>query len=157
MNPQILAVDHISWTVADLDAALAFYVGVLGATELWRMGPLDAAQMPKGADGRDWMESHVGVAGATLTLVMLKLTDTMNLQLVQYDAPADRRTTPPRNCDTGGHHLALRVKDVAATCAWLASHGCTIFDPIHITEGPLAGKTNVYARDPFGNSLEIVD
>lgn len=156
-RPKILAVDHISWTVPDLDAALAFYVGVLGAEELWRMGPLDAADMPVGPDGRDWMESHVGVAGARLTLVMLKLTDNMNFQLVQYDKPADRRQDLPRNCDRGGHHLALRVEDVDATCAWLASHGCTILETIHITEGPLAGKKNVYATDPFGHSLEIVD
>jgi len=156
-RPKILAVDHISWTVPDLEAALGFYVGVMGAEELWRMGPLDAAEMPKGDDGRDWMESHVGVEGARLTLVMLKLTENMNFQLVQYDKPTDKNQNLPRNCDRGGHHLAFRVEDVHATCEWLASHGCTILETISPTEGPLAGKKNVYATDPFGHSLEIVD
>ena len=156
-EPRFLSVDHISWTVPDLDAALAFYCGVIGAEELFRMGPLDAAEMPVGADGRDWMESHVDVPGAKLTLVMLKLTENMNFQLVQYDKPADRRQDLPRNCDRGGHHLGLKVDDVDKAIAYLTAHGCTAMDVIHIDAGPLAGKKNVYMRDPFGHSLEIVD
>lgn len=156
-KPRFLSVDHISWTVPDLDAALAFYGGVIGAEELFRMGPLDAAEMPVGADGRDWMESHVDVPGAKLTLVMLKLTDNMNFQLVQYDKPADRRQDLPRNCDRGGHHLGLKVDDVDKAIAYLTAHGCTAMEVIHIDAGPLAGKKNVYMRDPFGHSLEIVD
>jgi catechol 2,3-dioxygenase-like lactoylglutathione lyase family enzyme len=153
----VFAVDHISWTVSDLDPVVAFYCDVMGATELFRMGPLDAADMPVGADGRDWMETHVGVAGASLTLVMLKLTDTVNFQLVHYDKPIDRREEQPRNCDRGGHHLGLRVDDVDNAIAYLRAHGCTVLDTIAVDAGPLAGKKNVYVLDPFGNQLEIVD
>jgi glyoxylase I family protein len=156
-KPRFLSVDHVSWTVPDLDAALAFYVDVIGATELFRMGPMDAAEMPRDAAGRDWMETHVGVPGARLTLVMLKLTDNMNFQLACYDKPDDRRQTLPRNCDRGGHHLALKVDDVDKAVAYLAAHGCTVLDTIDITAGPLAGKKNVYVLDPFGHQLEIVD
>ena len=156
-KPQFLSVDHISWTVPDLEAALRFYVDVIGAEELFRLGPIDAADIPVGEDGRDWMESHVGVAGARLTLVMLKLTDNMNFQLVQYDKPADRRQDVPRNCDRGGHHLGLKVDDVDKAIAYLQAHGCTSLETIEISEGPLAGKKNVYVLDPFGHQLEIVD
>lgn len=156
-RPEILAVDHVSWTVPDLEAALAFYVGVLGATEIYRMGPLDAVDLPRDADGRDWMESHVGVAGARLMLAMLRLADNMNFQLVQYDKPADRGQSLPRNCDRGGHHLALRVADVDRMCAWLVANGCEVLETIVIDAGPLAGHKNVYVRDPFGHQLEIVD
>lgn len=156
-KPQFLSVDHVSWTVPDLEAALAFYTNVIGATELYRMGPMDAAEIPVGADGRDWMETHVGVAGARLTLVMLKLTDNMNFQLVQYDKPTDQRQKPPRNCDRGGHHLGLKVDDVDKAIAYLTAHGCTALETIHIDAGPLAGKKNVYVLDPFGHQLEIVD
>ncbi|MBZ6379180.1 glyoxalase [Pacificimonas flava] len=149
--------DHVSWTVADADAVAAFYKEVFGAEELFRMGPMDAADIPAGEDGRDWMESHVNVAGAKLTLIMLKLTETLNFQLAQYDKPADRRTELPRNCDAGGHHLGLRVADVPATIAYLEANGCKAMETIDITEGPLAGKKNVYVLDPFGHQLEIVD
>lgn len=151
------AVDHISWTVANIAPVVAFYCEVMGATELFRMGPLDAADMPLDDQGRDWMATHVGVPGARLTLVMLKLTDTVNFQLVHYDKPDDRRQDLPRNCDAGGHHLGLRVADVDAAVAYLAAHGCTVLETIAVDAGPLEGKKNVYVLDPFGHQLEIVD
>lgn len=157
LKPKFLAVDHISWTVPDLERAVAFYCDVIGAQELYRLGPLAAADLPLDEAGRDWMETHVGVKGATLTLVMLKLADNLNFQLVQYDKPDDRRQDLPRNCDRGGHHLAVRVDDVDKAIAYLTAHGCTALETIHISEGPLAGKKNVYVLDPFGHQLEIVD
>lgn len=156
-RPTLIGADHVSFTVADLDSAIAFYADAFGATELFRMGPLEGAAIPPLADGRDWMEAHVGVPGATLTLVMLRLADNLNLQLVRYDAPEGRATARPRVCDIGGHHLALKVDDVVNARAWLAAKGCTVMEIIEISEGPLAGKKNLYCRDPFGNPLEIVD
>jgi glyoxylase I family protein len=156
-KPRFLSVDHVSWTVSNLEAALQFYCGVMGAQELFRLGPLDAADLPPGADGRDWMASHLGVPEARLTLVMLKLTGNLNFQLVQYDKPAHRSQALPRNCDRGGHHLALKVDDVDKAVAYLTAHGCKALETIKIDSGPLAGKKNVYVLDPFGHQLEIVD
>ena len=156
-RPVFIEADHVSWTVQDADAVAQFYIDVLGASELFRMGPIDAEQIPVGADGRDWMESHVNVAGGCLTLIMLKLTDNLNFQLVQYDKPVDRGTSLPRNCDLGGHHLGLKVDDVEKASRYLAAHGCTPMDVIDITEGPLAGKKNLYILDPWGHQLELVD
>jgi catechol 2,3-dioxygenase-like lactoylglutathione lyase family enzyme len=152
----VFTVDHVSWTVPDMDAALRFYCDVIGAEELFRMGPLDAAEMPVGDDGRDWMASHVNVPGARLTLAMMRLPGGVGFQLVQYDKP-EAEGALPRNCDRGGHHLGLRVDDVAAAVRYLVSHGCTAMDPIVIDAGPLAGKTNQYLLDPWGHQLEIVD
>jgi glyoxylase I family protein len=156
-KPQFLRVDHISWTVPDLEAAVRFYVDVIGAEVLFQIGPVDAADLPRDAQGRDWMQTHVGVAGAKLTLVMLKLRDNLNFQLVQYDKPLDRRQDLPRNCDRGGHHLALLVDDVDRAIAYLTAHGCRALETIDIDAGPRAGKKNVYVLDPFGHQLEIVD
>jgi catechol 2,3-dioxygenase-like lactoylglutathione lyase family enzyme len=156
-KPRFLGVDHVSWTVPDLDAAVRFYVDVIGAKLLFRLGPMDAADLPRDTQGRDWMQTHVGVAEAKLTLVMLKLSDHLNFQLVQYDKPLDRRQDLPRNCDRGGHHLALLVDDVDRAIAYLTANGCRALQPINIDSGPLAGKKNVYVLDPFGHQLEIVD
>ena len=153
----VFAADHISWTVDDAEVVARFYVDVLGASELWRMGPLDAADLPIMPDGRDWMAAHVNVSGASLRLIMLRLTDTLNLQLAQYDKPIDRGGSKPRNCDSGGHHLGLRVSNVPAAAAYLVAHGCVAMEPIVITEGPLAGKTNLYVLDPWDHQLELVD
>jgi glyoxylase I family protein len=55
-------IDHIGLTVPELDTASKFYYEVLGGHELYRIGPFDAAEMPRTADGRDWTEAHINVA-----------------------------------------------------------------------------------------------
>lgn len=150
-------VDHVSWTVADLDAVIAFYTRAFGARELYRLGPIDAADIPRGASGRDWMDEHVNVPGAKLTLAMLELAPNLNFELFQYDKPEDAGTVPPRNCDVGGHHIALEVADLERVAARLAALGCTLMaGTIEMDDGPSAGVRNRYFLDPFGNQLELV-
>ena len=89
--PGLSHVDHVGLTVPDLDAAVRFYSEVIGGTELYRIGPFDAAEMPKMEDGRDWTEAHINVKGARLNIAMLQVGPNLMLELFQYDAPADRR------------------------------------------------------------------
>jgi catechol 2,3-dioxygenase-like lactoylglutathione lyase family enzyme len=152
-RPRFLAVDHVSRTVPDIQAAIAFYTDAFGASVLFQIGPLDAADMPVGADGKDWMEAHVGVKGAKLTLAMLQLAPNLKVQLIQYDQPADRKQVMPRNCDLGGHHVALLVEDIDAAAAWLKQKGCTVLEAIPMD----AGKKNIYVADPWGHQFELVD
>ena len=51
--PGLSHVDHVGLTVPDLDAAVGFYCDVFGGHELYRLGPFDAAEMPRMSDGRD--------------------------------------------------------------------------------------------------------
>lgn len=152
-RPRFLAVDHVSRTVPDLQAAIAFYTDAFGASVLFQIGPLDAADMPVGADGKDWMEAHVGVKGAKLTLAMLQLAPNLKVQLIQYDKPSDRKQVMPRNCDLGGHHVALLVEDIDAAAAWLKQKGCAVLEAIPMD----AGKKNIYVADPWGHQFELVD
>ena len=153
----LVRIDHVSWTVADLDAVSDFYCKVFGARELYRMGPVSAADLPRGASGRDWMDEHVNVPGATLTLAMLELAPNLNFELFQYDKPEGANKVPLRNCDVGGHHIALRVKDVDAAVKHMESFGCKpMAGTIMMDEGPCAGVRNRYIVDPWGNQLELV-
>jgi catechol 2,3-dioxygenase-like lactoylglutathione lyase family enzyme len=156
--PGLSHVDHVGLTVPDLDAGVDFYTQVFGGTELYRIGPFDSAEMPRMPDGRDWTEAHVNVAGARLTIAMIHIAPNLMLELFQYDAPADRRTTPPRNCDHGGHHIAFKVADLDAAKTYLGDHGCRVMDgPIVLDEGPCAGLRVNYLLDPWGNQLELVE
>ena len=156
--PGMERVDHVAITVPDLSAAMDFYSRVFGFRELYRLGPFDAAEMPRGPDGRDWTAAHVNVAGARLTLGMMQMSGDTMLELFQYDAPADRRAQPPRNCDAGGHHIAFKVRDIGAAADHLAAHGCRLMDgPVHLEDGPSAGLKFRYVLDPWGNQLELVE
>lgn len=151
-------IDHISITVPDLDAAVEFYCRILGAEVAYRLGPIDAADIPLQADGRDWMEAHVNVKGACLSIAMLKFGSNVMMEFFQYDKPADRKSSPPRNCDAGGHHFALKVDLLEPALEHLKENGCTLMDgPIDFPEGPTAGCRSQYLIDPWGNFIELME
>ncbi|HEX2138300.1 MAG TPA: VOC family protein [Woeseiaceae bacterium] len=150
--------DHVGITVPDLDAAVEFYCRILGAQVAYRLGPFDAAEMPLQPDGRDWMEAHVDVKGAKLSIALLQIAPNAMLELFQYDKPADRRNVGPRNCDIGGHHIALKVEKLEPALRHLEENGCVLMDgPIDLPEGPTVGCRCQYARDPWGNYIELME
>lgn len=150
--------DHVSLTTADLDETVDFYTRVFGAEVDYRMGPFDAAEIPKMDDGRDWTEAHVNVPGARLRIAMLKLPDGMGMELFEYEKPEDARKTPPRNCDIGARHLCIEVEDLDASVEFLGQHGCTpMSGSIDMLEGPCPPSRSWYVLDPFGNQLELVE
>lgn len=156
--PGFIHVDHVGLTVPNLDLGVKFYCEVLGCTELYRLGPFDAAQMPRMPDGRDWCDAHVNVAGARLNIAMLQLGPSFMLELFQYDKPDDKSSTPPRNCDVGGHHTALKVEDMDAAIAYLKEKGVNVLaGPTLLPDGPAAGLRFIYFADPWGNYLELIE
>lgn len=157
--PGFCQVDHVGLTVPDLEAAVRFYCDVFGAVVIQRMGPYDAREIPHAPDGRDWSDAHFNVPGARFQFVMLGLGPHMKLELFQYDLPSDRNTSLPRNCDLGGHHLALKVKDLAEAVRFLQQQpGVKVMaGPVEVTEGNWAGMKIIYFLDPWGNQLELVE
>lgn len=156
--PGLSRADHVAITVPDLEAAVAFYCEVFEGTELFRIGPFDARELPRMPDGRDWTEAHVNVADARLSLVMLRLAGGLQLELFRYERPDDARTIPVRNCDYGGHHIAFKVENLEAAKEYLAARGLRLMaGPIIIEQGPCAGMRVNYFLDPWGNQLEIME
>jgi catechol 2,3-dioxygenase-like lactoylglutathione lyase family enzyme len=157
-KPIIKRADHVSLTVADLDAGIEFYTEVLGGELLYRMGPFDAAEIPAMEDGRDWTEAHVNVKGARLEIAMLQLTENLGMELFQYDQPDNAVKTPPRNCDIGSRHLCFEVDDIENAIEYMVEHGCQAMSgPITMEDGPCPPSKVWYLLDPFGNQLELVE
>ncbi len=156
--PGFTHVDHVGLTVPDLDKAVEFYKDVFGATELYRLGPFDAAQIPRMPDGRDWTEAHVNVAGARIHIAMLQLSPHMKLELFRYELPTDAKSAPPRNCDVGAQHIAFQVEDLEKAAAYLRSRNVRVMaGPIVVPAGPAEGQKVNYFLDPFGIQLELVE
>ncbi|CAN5513708.1 hypothetical protein BH11PSE9_BH11PSE9_07310 [soil metagenome] len=157
LNPLgIRRIDHVSWTVAELDPVIAFYERVFGATILYRIGPIDAADIPRGPDGRDWTEAHVGIAGARLELVLMVLPGGARIELFAYSKPAGLMAAPVPSNHVGSHHLGLEVDDIDAAAAFLKANGCTVFERIAFDDGPTAGSQFQYFLDPWKNIFELV-
>ncbi|UQA56800.1 VOC family protein [Polyangium aurulentum] len=144
-------VHHVAYTVPDLDQAVGFFVDVIGAELLYRIGPVEDRE-------GDWMNRKLDVhPRASTRIAMLRLGPVTNLELFEYASP-DQRQALPRNSDWGGHHLAIHVEDVDAAVAYLRSiPGVKVLDePETIIDGPIAGDRWVYFQTPWGMQMEVL-
>lgn len=149
--PGLTGMDHIGFTVPDLEEAIGFFADVLGCQTFYPLGPFS------GGDST-WMADHLNVnAKATIPAMrLMRCGNGANLEIFQYTAP-EQNSTPPRNSDIGGHHLAFYTTDMTAAVAYLQDKGIKVLGaPTTMGEGPSAGETWVYFLAPWGMQLELV-
>jgi catechol 2,3-dioxygenase-like lactoylglutathione lyase family enzyme len=142
-------VDHIGFTVPDIEEAHRFLVDVLGANHVYTLGG------KRGDD--DWMQTHLGVHPRTVIreIRFYRLGAGSNLEVFEYE-PADAQSPQPRNSDLGGHHLALYVDDLEVAMATLRQRGVEFMgEPTHSAQAAL-GQRWVYFRSPWGMQFELV-
>jgi catechol 2,3-dioxygenase-like lactoylglutathione lyase family enzyme len=149
--PTVRSVDHVAYTVPNLDEAVNFFVDWLGGELIFKDGPF--------SDSGDGMKVRLNVdPRASCRLAMLRLGQTMNLELFEYEAP-ERVERFPRNSDVGGTHLALYVDDIDQAFAYLKGvPGVTIQgDAPHgvLASSPVAGQRWFYFLTPFGLQMEL--
>lgn len=146
--PGLRGTEHIGLTVPDFDAAVDFFVRVIGCNFI-----LDGGTY---ADP-DFMERQIGVdRQARFRWGFVRCGNGPNFEIFEYSAP-DQAEAPPRNSDIGGHHLAFYVDDIEAAVAHLKAHGVTVQGDIQrIDEGPAAGSLWIYFRSPWGLQMELV-
>ncbi|MGH3335959.1 MAG: VOC family protein, partial [Nocardioides sp.] len=101
--PGLTGVDHIGFTVPDLEQARAFLVDVLGCEYMYSLGPFRH-------DDSDWMHEHLNVHPRAVMeqLHFFRCGGQAVFEVFEYSAP-DQGTDQPRNSDIGGHHVALYV------------------------------------------------
>ncbi|MBT3371650.1 MAG: bleomycin resistance protein [Rhodospirillaceae bacterium] len=142
---RVLATNHTSFTVSNLDRTVAFFTEALGF-ELLNRAPRDPQVV----------EVISGVPGADIEVVFLQGPG-HRIELIQYHGPAERGQVICRPCDTGYAHVAYDVDNVEAAVAASAPHQFLPLGPIVVIDkGPNAGGKVVYLRDPDGISVEYI-
>jgi glyoxylase I family protein len=141
----IRSVGHTGITVSDLGRAIAFYRDVLGlpvSGKVRASGPL--------------FEKITGVSGADLEVCFVRAPGLI-IELLQYLNPPGVASTL-RQCDPGAFHLAIKVQNIEGVVAASTKAGFKAFGDIQtIPEGPVRGMRVVYARDPDGVVLELIE
>ena len=142
-------VDHIGFTVPDLDAASEFLTEVLGCEYMYSIGPFERDD--------DWMQQHMNVHPRTVMreLRFFRCGGQAIFEVFAYEAPG-RRERVPLNSDVGGHHVALYVEDLDAAVAYLRSRGVCVLGEPTTSSGPSEGQRWVYFLAPWGMQFELV-
>lgn len=146
VSVRVTGTNHTSFTVKDIDRAIALFRDGLGF-ELLSKAPRDPAAI----------QAITGVAGGDVTIAFLQGPG-HRVELIEYHAPADRGSSAPRPCDTGFAHLALDVADMDAALAVAGEHGLDLLGAVWIIDqGPNAGRRVAYFRDDNGLTLEFLE
>jgi catechol 2,3-dioxygenase-like lactoylglutathione lyase family enzyme len=137
---QIVGIDHMSFTVSDLEATNAFFakLGFEPSRRYVSSGP--AADEGTGTDNADvdisWLSHPQGGP---------------KLELLRYQNEPTGKAV--HNSQVGAAHLCLRVDDVNAEYLRLGSEEVTFVSAPHADE---FGVVWVYMRDPDGNVVELI-
>ncbi|MEM1399862.1 MAG: VOC family protein [Pseudomonadota bacterium] len=150
--PGMRGMEHIGFTVPDINEACDFFEKILGAETLY------TAATNFRVDDSDWMAEHLNVHPRSVITEFryLRCGNGTNLEVFQYESP-DQNPSPPKNSDIGGHHLAFYVDDMDEAIKFLRDNGVKVLgEPTSYTEGPNLGLTWCYFMAPWGQQLEVV-
>ncbi len=146
--PGLRGADHLGLTVPNLEEAVEFFTRIIGCEYIYYGGEL-------GPDP-EFAVSRLNVpADSTARYCFLRCGNGYNFELFEYRVQG-QVTVVPRNCDVGGHHIALYVDDIEAAVEHLVASGVRVFGaPMTIHEGPSAGASWVYFLAPWGLQMEL--
>lgn len=143
---EVLRIGHIGITVSELDRSMRFYRDTLGfevSAPVQVSGPL--------------FDNVTGVPGCAIDVAFARGLGQI-VELLCYQAPADRKKSTLRSCDPGFWHLCLKVRNIEQVVRDVRAAG---FEPLSeiqtVTEPPLQGMRVVYVRDPDGVALELIE
>jgi catechol 2,3-dioxygenase-like lactoylglutathione lyase family enzyme len=144
---RILAFNHFSATVADMDRALGFWRGLLGLELVGR-----------GIVEYEHLDRIVGLPGTRIEWAELKIPGGGLVELFRYLNPPGRPVTGNVN-DPGRTHLCLEVENLDGLMARIreAGHRTVSPGPVLILRGDWRGFRSVYAVAPDDVVVELVE
>lgn len=144
---RIVAVNHFSLTVEDLDRSLAFWRDTLGLEQM------DFSMTTEG----DFVESIVGLPGTFMESVFVRAPGIV-IEIIKYVQPEG---TPirPRTCDPGCTHIAFECEGLEGLFERVRANGYTTRADrvITVPEGDWKGTKTFYCVDPDGVTVELLE
>ncbi|MGQ7933648.1 VOC family protein [Paraburkholderia sp. D1E] len=147
---KIYGMEHVGFTVPNLDEAVHFFETAFGAVTAMETGPVvvDDAFMAR----RLGVPEHCRIEN----IKVLRCGNGANLELFEYSGET-QQSALKRNSEVGGFHFAFQVHDAVAAADNLREKGVDVLEgPTYIDAGPMKGLTWVYLRSPWGQYLELV-
>ena len=141
---RITGVNHTSFTVSDLDKAVAFFRDMLGATVL------SVADRP-----REFSERVTGIPGARLYIGYVELGG-HKIELIQYLEGRGTTLNVSTN-NVGSGHICFDVDDARGLQQALEARGILfVAPPMEIPTGTNKGGFATYFRGPDGITIEFI-
>lgn len=142
----ITGIQHISYTVSDIDAARDFFTTTLG---------LPATPIRELSGER--VEKMIGVPDLHMRISNMVLPDNGNIELTEYISPKGLQVDLTLG-NTGLAHLALTVDDLQKTYEALCEKGIHfVHAPLWAKDGALEGWGICRCYGPDGITIELME
>ena len=143
---KVIATNHTSFTVSDIDRSLAFFRDALGF-EVTSKGPRSPSLI----------QAITGVEGAEVLIAYVRGPG-HSIELIEYIKPETRSSVRPQPCDTGFSHIAYDVDDIDAAIKAARDHSVEPIGPVvAIDQGPNRGSRVAYLRDPDVITIQFIE
>ena len=141
---------HIGFTVPDMQQAVDFFTRIFGAVTIMECGSVDVDDefmkrrlgVPAGCKIKDQRVLQIGGGGA--------------LELFEH-AGAGGAPSIKHNGEVGAMHIAFEVEDAYQAADRMRAAGVDLLEgPTLIEGGPMDGLVWLYLRAPWGQYLEVL-
>jgi catechol 2,3-dioxygenase-like lactoylglutathione lyase family enzyme len=140
--------NHVCFTVSDLERSVGFWSLVLGRPPERTMeydSPTDAAV--------------TGYPGVRMSAAYFELPRGVLLELFQYHEPAGVEAASHETYVVGAAHVGLVLEDLDEACRRLEGSGAVVHSggPVRLQGGEHSGGRSMYVRDPDGITIEMLE
>ena len=148
--PGRICVDHVGYTVPDLDKAVELFVNVFGCEIVFTGGPYDDA-------GYVW-PGETKPERTPMRCALLTHGGTTNVELLEYQNPGQKDAVPPRPCEKGGAHICFFAEDIEEAVKVLRSRADVLVMEENEKEagGAIDSADWIYTVTTWGLVIEIM-
>lgn len=140
----ITSVNHLSFTVSDLDKSVNFYSKILGL-KLVNICERDI----------EFSERVTGIKGAFLKIAYLEVSNCA-IELIEYLSPRGEKIDSS-TCNVGSAHVCFNVDNFSMMVNTLRKNEVIFSGQIcTVPAGPNKDKKVLYFEDPDSNTIEII-
>lgn len=141
----ISSVNHVSFTVSNLEESISFYENVLG------MECISKAERDE-----EFSSAVTGIKGVSMNIAYMQAPG-FAVELIQYVAGQGKQIDTATN-NPGSTHLCFNISDYDKWMEHMKKNGVRMCGELcHVPAGPNKGKRVCYMLDNEGNHLEFIE
>ena len=141
----ITGLNHMSFTVSNLDNSIAFYEKVLGLETI-----------SKATRDRDFSQDVTGVENAEMNIAYVKVPNGF-IELIEY-VNGKGKKLDTTTCNIGSAHICFNVKEFEQWMEHLRKNNVKFRGKVcKVPAGPNQGKSVCYCEDIDGNTIEFIE
>ena len=141
----ISMVNHVSFTVSDLNKSVEFYSDILG---------LECISILERDE--EFSTNVTGIPGVKMKIAYMKI-ENCSIELIEYISGSGIKLDT-KTCNIGSAHICLNIREYDAWLERMRKYNVQFSGKVCVVPaGPNIGKRVCYIKDNDGNNIEFIE